>query len=237
MAQSFPSLIQIAAYLNRLLQVNQFRDDQNGIYQPTDHPVKTLGLLLEPFNGLDEWIKTHSLDALFLHRPWQLQPSDATFAVGILAYHLSFDERLTTGLNPWLADALGLTHTEPFGQKEGRPLGMVGKIESQSFDQFRNQVRYLFDGEEALLEGNISSISRVVIVGAMTKMLIRGALDQNIDVYITGQIRKHAIEAVYKERMHILAIGHQRSEVWGLKMLASLLQAQWPAIKVVLAHR
>lgn len=39
---------------------------------------------------------------------------------------LVFDERLTVGFNPYLAEALNLGGLELLGEKQGRILGMVG---------------------------------------------------------------------------------------------------------------
>ena len=74
-----------------------------------------------------------SLGALLLHRPWELDADALPPDVGVLAYQLAFDERLTPGYNPWFAQVLELRDLEVLGRKGGRPLGMIGALEPASF--------------------------------------------------------------------------------------------------------
>jgi hypothetical protein len=50
---------------------------------------------------LEQWVDTHSLDAVCLHRPWKLEMTPALnhVGVGFLAYHLPFDERMSMAYN------------------------------------------------------------------------------------------------------------------------------------------
>ena len=66
------------------------------VVAPSEREVRRLGLALEPPAHVD------GLDALFLHRHWRMRDA----GIGVLASHLPFDERLTIGYNPDLAEAL-----------------------------------------------------------------------------------------------------------------------------------
>ncbi len=126
------SLSDLAAFLDRLLLAAPFRggSDPAGVYQVSERLVGTFGLLLDPWDGLPGWIAGEGIDALFVHRPWGL-PVTELGDVGVLAYHLAFDERLTLGANPRLAAALGMRDLEVLGHKEGRPIGMLGSVPEQ----------------------------------------------------------------------------------------------------------
>ncbi len=230
------TLADLETFLSDFLLATQFTDDQNGIYRVSDRPVKRLGLALEPTSAISEWILQNNLDALFLHRPWKLgrTPKD----VGVLAYHYAFDERLTTGFNPLLADALELSQLEVLGHKDGRPLGMIGDVPSAPFTAFQGRVEAEFSGLEAVYGATEAAtggeVTRACVVGAMRPALVYEAAERGAQVYLTGQYRKGAAKAVAETGMSVLELGHERSEIWGLRALADVLRERF-GLEVILA--
>ncbi len=227
-------LTEIAGFLNTFLQVSDFPNDLNGIYRSSDRLVSRIGLALEPFPGLEQWIDEYSLDAVWLHRPWKLQltPALTRAYIGVLAYHLPFDERLTLGYNPVLAEALGLTNAEPFGDKEGRPIGMIADLPAIDFNEFRTQIGSEFGGEEHAFTGKKARVQRIAIAGAMTEELVRQAIERRADVYVTGQLRKEGQTVALHSGLALIGVGHQRGEQWGLRTLATILRSRWEKLKV-----
>ena len=227
-----PYLTDLATFLDDFLRVECFAGDQNGIYRESDRAVRKLALTLEPFPGLESWVEAHSPDALWLHRPWKLSVTPALTGVGVLAYHLAFDERLTIGYNPLLADALRMTNIVSFGEKEGRPLGMVGEVEPVPWERFRERVSQVFGREEAVLAQTNPVVKRVAAVGAMTDALVNQAADQGANVYLTGALRKSVQPTALSRQLPVFAVGHRRSEEWGLRTLATVLRQQWPDLEI-----
>ena len=135
----------------------------------------------------------------FSHRPWQLDPDLLPSDIGVIFYHLAFDQRLTLGFNLRLAEALSIVDIQPFGQKSDRAIGMLGDITPQKFDRYCDQVREVFGGYESAIE-SVNLVSRVAIVGAMNESLIRTAAAQGAEVYLTGQFRASAKTAVSENR-------------------------------------
>jgi putative NIF3 family GTP cyclohydrolase 1 type 2 len=146
------SVDDVARFLDRTLHAKRSPGDQHGVYRASSRPVGRLGLVVQPRTEIASWVRHERLDALFVHRPWRL-PERGLGGVGVLAYHLAFDERLTTGYNPRLAEALGMERLETLGTKEGRPIGMLGDVPSESWDTFRRTVAQVFGGADALRAG------------------------------------------------------------------------------------
>lgn len=194
-------------------------------------PVARLGLALEPWDGLAAWAAAGSLDAVFLHRPWELAPGALPPGTGLLASHRPFDERLTTGFNPALAARLGMTGLEPFGERDGRPLGMTGAVERQAFGDFLARVRAELGGVEASAPPRGGEAARVAVVNAMSDALVREAAALGVDVYLTGQPRAPARAAVAETGIGVVATGHRRAEEWGLRELARRLRERWPGLE------
>ena len=234
------TLSDLETFLTDFLLAGQFTDDQNGFYRTSAEAekrgIKKLGLALEPWPGITGWTAQNELDAFFLHRPWKLGRTPKE--IGVLAYHYAFDERLTTGYNPLLAEVLEMKQLEVLGHKDGRPLGMIGDVPEVSFTAFQAQVTAEFGGLAGVYgvaDGVTGGeVTRACVVGAMRPGLVYEAAERGAQVYLTGQYRKGAAEAVAETGVGVLELGHERSEVWGLRALAKGLRERFPELQTVL---
>lgn len=229
-------LAAIADYLDSYLGSADIPNDQNGIYRPSQHTVKRIGLAIEPWIGIEKWVQHNHLDALFLHRPWKLDVQVLPEEIGILAYHLAFDLKLTFGFNRRLADVLQMTNLTSFAFKDGLPLGMIADISTTPMSTFVERLGETFGVAPTIDRPYRETISRVALVGAMTDDLIRKAAEQGVDLYITGQFRQPARKAVSETSMTVAVVGHTVGELWGIRTLASLLRERYAALDVVLHH-
>jgi putative NIF3 family GTP cyclohydrolase 1 type 2 len=229
------TLEEIAAFLDDMLKSAQFPGDQNGIYHASSRPIERIGLALEPWAGMGEWVERESLDALFLHRPWRLDTRQLPQDIGILAYHLVFDLTLTFGYNPWLANALSIMMPVPFAFKETIPYGMYGDIQPTTLQDVEELLQETFGIPipiEGVGEESRQSIKCIAVVGAMSDSLVREAALQDVQLYITGQFRPSAKATMCETRMLVAVIGHATGELWGLQALGKLLRERWPQIAV-----
>ncbi|MFD1143091.1 Nif3-like dinuclear metal center hexameric protein [Larkinella insperata] len=214
-------------------------DEQGGVYErpnaaASDRPLHRLGLALEPGPDLPAWLHENRIDALWLHRPWQLDPSVLPPDFPVLFHHLPFDEHLTIGYNHPLADALGMSWTatripEVLGTKQApgfpvRPIGMIGPVVELDFTGWCHRIAEQFGGYDEAKAGHQNRPERIAVVGAMNDALVREAAARGAGLYVTGQYRKSAQKAVDETGMAVLAVGHRRSEEWGLRMLAEILR-------------
>lgn len=235
-----PSLYAITQFLDRFLAVACFPPERIDLPLLTtpESSVRTvtrLGLALEPWPGLRAWVEQEQLEALFLHRPWGLTSVHVPDGVGVIAYHRPFDARLTVGWNPRLADALGLTQVEWHGVKEGVPLGMLGTCAPTGWPEVLQRVTEIFGGVETVQAPQAADVRRMVVVGAMTDALVRLAAARGASVYVTGQWRTPARRAVEETQLGVIAVGHRRSEAWGLRALAGALRERWNHLTVTIS--
>jgi putative NIF3 family GTP cyclohydrolase 1 type 2 len=228
------SLDELTQFLNQYFAVHRFGDDQGGVYRHSSRPIYRIGLALEPWTQLGQWVSYRRLDALFLHRPWKLKPEQLEPDIGVVSYHLAFDERLTLGFNPRLAEVLGMIRVEVLGKKQGRAIGMIGEIPPQSFASYCLYIDQVFGGQDKANPGGCNTVSRVAVVGAMTDELVREAALRGGGLYITGQLRQPAQEAVLETGIGVIAVGHRRCEEWGLRSLAGVMRERWSGLEVIL---
>ncbi|MFD2935956.1 Nif3-like dinuclear metal center hexameric protein [Spirosoma flavum] len=231
-------------YLQNELAASRYPDaEKGGIYYPSKRPIRRLGLALEPFPKLSDWVNETQVDALWLHRPWQLDLANLPPDIGILSHHLPFDETLTMGNNTQLAKRIGATGAlEPLGYKQDttedgtllpeRPIGMLIDVVEQEFDYWLTTVKGIFGGYDRAEAGSgaagwQTTSSRIAVVGAMTDALVREAAERGAHLYLTGSYRKPGQQAVDETGIAVIAVGHRRSEVWGLRALADLLGERW----------
>ena len=206
--------------------------DPAGVWLASDREVRRLGLRLEPGRAPHDWAA--AFDAVLLHRPFGLWPARWPAGVGALAVHRALDDRLSVGLNPALADALGLDPDPEPLVRDGAPVGLVGRlrrplataeVEARVVDELGGAAATVGDGPE--------SVAAVALVGAMTADLVEAAAGRGAGLYVTGQVRKPGLRSVEATGVRVVAVGQGRGEAWGLRHLGRLIRERWPEIEVV----
>lgn len=228
-----PAVAALADHVGALLGAERYEPSEHGVVVDARRPVHRLGLALDGGPAAAAWAAAERLDALWLHRPWRLPPGALPPEVGVWFTHLPFDDRLTTGLNPRLATALGGTDVEPFGTKDGRTIGMLARVEAEPAAVLRQRIAEVFGGVDAWADGaDDGPVRRVAVVGAMNNALVRDAAGRGATLYVTGQLRAPALTAVRDTGTAVAAVGHARAEAWGVRALAGLLRERWGALEV-----
>lgn len=218
-----PTLAALAAFIGGVVDADAFPAEPPIVFAASDRPVRRLGLALEPGPGLARWVNADRLDAVFLHRPWGVADAGLPTDVGILASHAAFDHRLTVGWNPDLARGLDLRDPRPFGEKDGRAIGMLGDVDPVDPAILIGRVVRLFGGMEEVLPGRAEVVRRVAVAGAMTDALVRAAAGSGAELYVTGQVRPPGLRAAARSGIGIVAVGHARGEAYGLRLLAGMI--------------
>ncbi len=111
---------------------------------------------------------------------------------------------------------------------------MVGEIPTQNFANLCNCVSQVFGGYEQVCAADCHEVTRIAVVGAMTDSLVREAATRGAQVYITGQLRQPALQTMLETKIAAIAIGHRRSEAWGLRALASVLHERWSSLEMII---
>ena len=224
----------LANFLDQYLETAKYADEPAIVFRPFGRAVNRLGMALEPWPGMADWVRSERLDALFVHRPFKSDMGELPDGVGILSSHLPFDERMALGYNPRLADALGMSGLQPLGARKGRALGMLGEVPPQTVGAFYKSVFDVFGGREDSRTCERNEVTRVAVVGAMTSELMHEASERGAEVYVTGQMRQPAREAILDTGLGVIIVGHRRSEEWALRLLAHVLRERFAALTTCL---
>jgi putative NIF3 family GTP cyclohydrolase 1 type 2 len=198
-------------------------------------PVRRVLLALE---WHPEWASLCAAgDVWFLHRPFRLPRGSPLGAAAVFASHAAFDDRLSVGHSPSLAARLGLRADALTAvyRRPGDPLpvGMaadvLGPVAPAS--AWRDALAAEFGGlDAALLPDPAAPVRRIAAVGAMDAALVAWALAEGADLYVTGALRAPGREAAERAGLAVVAVGHRRAELWGLRHLARDLARALPGL-------
>jgi putative NIF3 family GTP cyclohydrolase 1 type 2 len=229
-----PTVHDLADFLAPVLDADHYHraGDPAGVWIASDRPIRRLGLRLEP--GLPPYGWAKGLDAVLIHRPFGLWPALVPAGRGVLGVHRALDERLSIGCNPVLADMLGLQVFDEPLCRDGRPVGLLGRLPApEAGAVIVRRIEAELGGFEHAGPEPPPAVSVVAIVGAMTDELVRAAAAGGAGIYLTGQFRQPVREAVRTTGVHVLATGQARAEAWGLRHLGNLLRERWPFLEIV----
>lgn len=148
--------------------------------------------------------------------------------VAVYVSHTNIDV-VEGGLNDWLSQLLGL-EVEGYLHEtaEGRGIGRIGRIASQTFDQLALKVKEVFglDALRLISYGEHAPvIERLAICGGSGDSFYKDALAKGAQVYITGDIYYHTAQDMLSEGLLALDPGHY-IEVLFVEKIAELLE-EW----------
>jgi dinuclear metal center YbgI/SA1388 family protein len=146
--------------------------------------------------------------------------------INLFAYHLPLDAHPELGNAAMLGKGIGLNDLEPFGDCNGAPTGVKGRLE-QPLDAAHLQKRLetllqhpvlLASSERA---GAIQSIG-IITGGANSDWKLAAA--EGLDAYITGEMSEHDWHESREAGVTMFAGGHHATERLGIKALMARVQ-------------
>ena len=131
-----------------------------------------------------------------------------------------------------------------------RRIGLVGKLSSpMQASIYAHMLSHAFDGHDAVElpsspgeEGPEQQILALASLNAFTPEVIdrvvlsnheMGIKPQNT-ICLTGAIREAGMEEARKLGMSVVAVGHVRCEMWGLRYLERMARQRFPGLEIVL---
>ncbi|WP_261663890.1 Nif3-like dinuclear metal center hexameric protein [Deinococcus sp. Marseille-Q6407] len=216
---TLPALSDLAAWLQRELQEPEPLRRPGG-----PQTIRRLALALEP----GDLPASLDADALFLHR--SRRAGGNWPELGILGAHDGFDLHLTTGPNHRLAARLGWTEVSELSW-QGRTVGLRATAPQPDWASLQAALHRELGGEDtSWLPAEPQAPLVLALMNAMNPELITFAAQQGVQVYLTGQLRPSAAAAAQACGLGVAALGHRRTELWGLRQLARELEAAFPGL-------
>lgn len=161
------------------------------------------------------WGKEEPLVGLFRERVAFLLRHDIT----LLAYHLPLDLHGVIGHNAQLAKALGMQAVSPFGNYHGTDIGFKGTLAGIPLEQAVRTLEDFCGAKAAVLPYGPKEIRSAGIVSGGAYSLLPQAVEQKLDLYVTGVLDEPAQEWCREGHINCVALGHYNSEKPGIRAL------------------
>jgi dinuclear metal center YbgI/SA1388 family protein len=144
--------------------------------------------------------------------------------LALYACHLPLDAHPEHGNNAVLCRLLGLRDVEPFGVFRGKTIGFSGTLpEPLGIDGVIAKI--LPDGSRpaSVLSFGKEKLSRVGVISGDPGFQALEAVDEGLDVLVTGEASHVIYHYMEEARIAMVAAGHYATEIWGVKDMAERL--------------
>ena len=142
--------------------------------------------------------------------------------MGLAAYHLPLDKHAKIGHNACLIRALHATKIRPFAQYHGVTIGYAGRVPSVTLAKVTKTLEKFCDTQARVLAFGPRTIRTVGVVSGGAYSMIPQAVEQKLDLYVTGILDEPAYEWCREGKINCIALGHYYSEKCGVEALMKL---------------
>ncbi len=142
--------------------------------------------------------------------------------MGLAAYHLPLDKHPKIGHNACLMRALKATHVTPFAAYHGVTIGYAGQLSGVPLEKVVTTLEDFAHTQASVLAFGPQKIRRVGIVSGGAYSMLPQAIDQKLDLYVTGVLDEPAYEWCREGKINCIALGHYHSEKCGIEALCKL---------------
>ncbi|GMO38399.1 MAG: Nif3-like dinuclear metal center hexameric protein [Termitinemataceae bacterium] len=145
----------------------------------------------------------------------------------LYAVHLPLDAHPALGNNAVLCNLLGVENREPFGLYHARKIGYKGTLARPlTIEDALSKISFMQRPPSAILPfGKKESATCAVVSGGAAMEAVQ-AIDENIDLYITGESSHTLYHYALESGLNFIAGGHYNTEVWGVRAVMEHCQKE-----------
>ena len=223
---------ELVSILNDFLEIDLISDyGPNGLQVEGREEVNTIITGVTASYELIEKAVEKNADMLLVHHGILWQGQNETIKgsfkkrlklllennINLCAYHLPLDRHLDVGNNAIMAKKMGLKKITGFGDHKGKTVGIKGIFKKDiSIDELVLQIKELLNREPLLFNFGKEKIKNIGIVSGGGQSFFQQAVDENLDVFITGEVSEHAFHLAKEEEIHFISAGHHATERFGI---------------------
>ena len=144
----------------------------------------------------------------------------------LFGVHIPLDANEKYGNNAGIADALKLEDRVGFGDWKGKEIGVKGNLkEPKTLKEISDILGFDWNKVRIINPNNKVAFSSLAIVSGSGSGEIDEAVEQNVDLFITGEIKHDIYWKAYEAGLSVLAGGHYRTETFGVKYLMKMTES------------
>jgi dinuclear metal center YbgI/SA1388 family protein len=138
--------------------------------------------------------------------------------IALYAVHLPLDQHPNLGNNYTIAGLLGVEAPEPFGLYHGIKIGCKGRLrKALTVEEAAAAISYMNRPPLGIYPFGKERNETCAIISGGASMEALQAIDERIDLYVTGETSHTAYHHALEGRLNIVAGGHYSTEVWGVR--------------------
>ena len=147
--------------------------------------------------------------------------------INLLAYHLPLDAHPQVGNNARIAAELGLQNVTPFGEYNGKLIGVKGELPAVDDEEFFLRIKEKINIDTLFFPFGPKKINSVGIISGGAQKDVKQAVLQGLDLYLTGEVSEHILHYVKEEHIHFASCGHHATERFGVISLGEHINAEF----------
>ena len=144
--------------------------------------------------------------------------------INLLAYHLPLDAHPQAGNNARIAAELGLQNVTPFGEYNGKLIGVKGELPAVDDEELFLRIKEKINIDTLIFPFGPKKINSVGIISGGAQKDVKQAVLQGLDMYLTGEVSEHILHYVKEEGIHFASCGHYATERFGVIALGEHLK-------------
>jgi dinuclear metal center YbgI/SA1388 family protein len=234
-----PTLQDIVTYTDNYLNTSQFSDYcPNGLQVEGRDSVTKIATGVTASLALIEAALEWDADCLLVHHGyfWKNEAAPITGMkkrrlqqllqadMSLLAYHLPLDAHPIVGNNIQLAQKLGIQPQEPLQKSARQPIGNVGTLAAPTrVEDFIHHCEQILGRKSIHVLANSKQIQRIAWCTGAAQHMIEDAVQQNADLFLTGEISEQTTHVARENDLHFVAAGHHATERYGVMALGEHL--------------
>ncbi|HOR80290.1 MAG TPA: Nif3-like dinuclear metal center hexameric protein [Sphaerochaeta sp.] len=242
---------ELVAYLDEYLGIESFLSSDsslNGlVVGGEDKRIGKIGYAVDACQASFDQAAREKVDFLLVHHglfwgvPLAVTGSHYTrlatlikHGIDLYAAHLPLDAHPEIGNNIRIAKALDLEEIEPFAPYKGKTIGYKGRLqEPKTLKEIAGHLGY---EKTILLPFGKERIRTVGIVSGGASRNVSDALNDGLDLYITGEVEHESYHVALEGGINVLGGGHYVTEVYGVRALAEHLCERFGLEAVFIAN-
>lgn len=147
--------------------------------------------------------------------------------LALYASHLPLDAHPVVGNNAGIAAKLGVVNRMPFGEYHGSLIGFKGELEEAlTLEDVLDVLDLRDETSVSILPFGKKKIKSVGIISGGAAGEVMQALEEGLDLYITGENAHQIYHTCLEGGIHVIAGGHYATEIYGPKLVADKLSAE-----------
>jgi dinuclear metal center YbgI/SA1388 family protein len=232
----------IVNFLNKYLNVEKIKDvSANGLQVEGRQNVQSIVFGVSASGRLFEQAVKNKADMVIVHHGiiW-----DKSFRIkgyvkrrikllldndiNLLAFHLPLDKHAQCGNNITLLKYFNVKNVKPFGIYDGNTIGYKADLtKALTLKRIAGVFRKKLKSNAKCAAFGPEKIKNLAVISGGAPEIINQAIEENLDLFVTGETREYAWELCRENGLNYMALGHYNSEKAGILALQKVVREKF----------